>query len=409
MHDKHLIVEEPCEGKPSRTVLKTSGIGDSLAEFNNCLPAFKQVHPEYKELGSHALQATLKRVDFAFNRFFKGLAKYPKFKSGRLYRGWTYPCSSGWKTHTTGEHGFLELSNLGKIRMRGRARTWGRPTTCTILWKNHKWHASITVNCDPVRDTSTGAIGLDFGCKTAVAMSNGTKVENPRFLAKTSEEVKKASKRLRRKQTPNRKKKILASKRWKQAKKIVSKLSSKVANQRDDWQHKIAAQIVSSNSLVATEELSLKGMTRKAKKGSKRKRQKAGLNRSLLDVGISAFKQKVKYKVEEAGGVYIEVKTTKIKPTQRCPKCWKTEPKDLSQRVHECKHCGFTTDRDVAAAMVCVLQAQGFGTNLSNRGASSSTSKTRKHTGAMAQLGARKRQKLLITDSGGAETSPSTK
>ena len=34
MHDKQLIVEEPCEGKLSCTVLKTSGVGDNLAEFN---------------------------------------------------------------------------------------------------------------------------------------------------------------------------------------------------------------------------------------------------------------------------------------------------------------------------------------------------------------------------------------
>jgi hypothetical protein len=34
MRDKHQIIEEPCEGKLSRTVLKTSGTGDSLAEFN---------------------------------------------------------------------------------------------------------------------------------------------------------------------------------------------------------------------------------------------------------------------------------------------------------------------------------------------------------------------------------------
>jgi hypothetical protein len=33
--DRHQIIEEPCEGKLSRTVLKTSGTGDSLAEFNN--------------------------------------------------------------------------------------------------------------------------------------------------------------------------------------------------------------------------------------------------------------------------------------------------------------------------------------------------------------------------------------
>lgn len=36
MHDKHQIIEEPCEVKVSRTVLKTSGVGDNLAEFNGC-------------------------------------------------------------------------------------------------------------------------------------------------------------------------------------------------------------------------------------------------------------------------------------------------------------------------------------------------------------------------------------
>jgi len=34
MRNKHQIIEEPCEVKVSCTVLKTSGTGDSLAEFN---------------------------------------------------------------------------------------------------------------------------------------------------------------------------------------------------------------------------------------------------------------------------------------------------------------------------------------------------------------------------------------
>lgn len=34
------------------------------------------------------MQATLKRVDYAFQRFFKGLGAYPKFKSIRHYSGW---------------------------------------------------------------------------------------------------------------------------------------------------------------------------------------------------------------------------------------------------------------------------------------------------------------------------------
>ncbi len=60
-------------------------------EQQNCLPAFKEVWPEYKVLGAHALQATLKRVDIAYQRFFKGLGVHPKFKSIRHYSGWTYP------------------------------------------------------------------------------------------------------------------------------------------------------------------------------------------------------------------------------------------------------------------------------------------------------------------------------
>ena len=67
----------------------------------NCLPEFKEYWEEYKELGSHALQDTVKRVDFAFKRFFKLKSGYPKFKSSRYYKGWTYPCASGWKAHLT--------------------------------------------------------------------------------------------------------------------------------------------------------------------------------------------------------------------------------------------------------------------------------------------------------------------
>nr|WP_307731499.1 transposase [Microseira wollei] len=242
----------------------------SYLEQQNSLAAFKQVWPEYKELGSHTLQATLKRVDLAYQSFFKGLRGKPKFKSIR-HSGWSYPDTQSWKVHT-GNNGYLELTDLKlSIQMRGKARIWGTPTTCTIVDRNGIWYASITVECVPIREAGVGAVGLDFGTYHAVAMSDGTLIENPRFFAKSQEKVKEASKGKRRKRAPNFRKKVKASKRWKKATKRVSKLQRKVTNQRQDWTHKVAAEIVSGNSLVATEELNLKGMTRKAKKGSKRK------------------------------------------------------------------------------------------------------------------------------------------
>jgi putative transposase len=366
---------------------RRNGRSISYYDQQNLLPEFKQEWGEYIELGSHALQATVKRVDFAYQRFFKGLGGYPKFKSSRHYQGWTYPCKAGWKTHTTGKNGYLELSNLGQIQMRGQARTWGTPTTCTLMLKNGLWYVSITVVCEPVRATGIGSIGADFGCLTAVALSDGTKIENPRFLAVQHKKIKRVSKSLRRKRKPEkrcalvgspdvksatRQNKAKASRRWRKVKNKVRKLHQKVARQRQNWCHQVAVQIVSSNSMVATEKLTLKNMTRKAKKGSKRKRQKTGLNRSILDVGMGMLRSAIEYKLAEANGIFIEIPTQKVKPSQTCPNCGHQQKKDLSEREHLCSKCGYQADRDVAAAQVMLSWA--LGTSVLSRGESGSTS-----------------------------------
>lgn len=339
-------------------------------EQQNCLPDFKEVWYEYKQLGSHALQATLKRVDMAYQRFFNGLGGYPHFKSIRHYSGWTYPCIAGWKAITDGKNGCLELSNLGRIQIRGKARQWGKPTTCTIVDRHGVWYASFTVQCLPIRETGTGAIGLDFGCLTAVAMSDGTRLSNPRFLATAKAKITKASRAKRRKVKPDFKKKIKASKRWRKANKKVAKLQRQVANQRQNWVHQTATQIVCSNSMVATEKLNIKGMTRKPKPGSKRKRQKTGRNRSMLDVGMGTLRAAIEYKLAEAGGIFVEVPTVKVKPSQTCPNCGNQKKKEISERVHNCP-CGLTIDRDVAAAQAMLNWATGLGTSLGKRGSDS--------------------------------------
>ena len=328
----------------------------------NCLPEFKECWSEYKELGSHALQDTVKRVDFAFKRFFKLKSGYPKFKSSRHYKGWTYPCISGWKACTNGKNGYLKISNLGNLKMRGQARDWGKPKTCTIMFKQGKWYASITVDCVPSRyQTDTGAIGLDFGTHHAIADSNGNVIENPRFVKAAQTKINKIAKTSRRKRPPNRG--VKPSRRWRKASQAVAKIQSKVARQRQDWQHKLSTQIVSCNSLVATEKLNLKGMTRKSK--GKRKRQKSGLNKSLLDVGIGNLKDLIKYKVTEAGGFYIEIPTVKVKPSQTCPNCGYQKKKTLTQRVHHCEKCDYQCDRDVAAAMVMLNYVRQCGLGVS--------------------------------------------
>ncbi len=389
MHDKHHITEERNDAKVSRSVLESSGSRERVTDFN-----------------------------------FQGLGKYPRFKSIRHYSGWTYPDGrQGFKVHTTGVNGYLKLVDLDiEIQMRGKARTWGRPTTCTIVYRNGKWYASITVAVPNVqRELGTGAIGIHIGCKSALAITDGENhwlVEAPKFLRKAEAQIKKASKSKRRKRAPNRKSKVKASRRWERASKRVGKITRKVAQERQNWAHQVATQIAACNSLVATEKLEVKNMTRKAKT-LKRKRQKAGLNKSILDVGFGMLKSAIKYKVEEGGGQFVEVPTKKVKPSQTCPKCGHQHPKTLDERIHYCTECRYQQDRDIASAEVCLYWVlgtlPGLGTNLvdADRTRSTASPKERKNCGGYRQLVEKKRQKLertVVDDGDGlAETRRSTK
>jgi putative transposase len=166
--------------------------------------------------------------------------------------------------------------------------------------------------------------------------------------------------------------------------------------------HKTTSNIVSSNSLVAGEQLNVKSMTAKPKKG-KRKAQKAGLNRSILEVGFGIIGQMLQYKLAEASGFYLESPARILKPTQRCAKCWELTPKTLADRVHVCSNpnCQHTEDRDVNAAQVNLTWAKGAGTVLSGAESPSSTK-----CGSMRQLGAKKRQKRQSVIEGVGNSDP---
>jgi putative transposase len=387
-------------------------------EQQNCLPEFKKFWTDFAELNSLTLQSTVKRVDLAYAAFFQGLRKLPKFKSIRKYSGWTYPSlpeKSGWKVDSDGKHGKLTLKDLGiSLKIRGQAKDWGKPSTLAIVYKpgKNQWYASITVEIPDSKSKFGSDSGLDYkslicydlGTETALTTFDGSQfdeISNPRFTQALEPKIKKASKELRRKRAPNRKKGIKASKRWKKANRRVSQLQRKAGNQRKDWQHKVTSEMASRYDIDVTEKLEVKKMTQKAKKGSKRKKQKAGLNKSILSVGFGNLNKLLTYKIERKGGLMLMIDTKQVKPSQRCPNCGviHKEWAELSNRYHICDDCGFEIERDKGSVMVmynvATNQQKGLGTSLSNLGCSSSISspRKRKYTGGMKQLGQLRRQK----------------
>jgi putative transposase len=347
--------------------------------------------------------------DLAYNSFLKGLRGLPKFKSIRDYSGWTYSSKSGWKANTNGKHGSVTLNDLDiTLKMRGQSQEWETPTTLTIVYKPSKrqWFASFTCNVT-VEEPKFGSlsdlkyksiVAFDLGTAYAITCFDGQEFQclsNPRFTQVAEKKVKQESKKLRRKRAPNQKKGIKASNRWKKARNRVSKLQRKIANQRRDWQHKVTSELASRYDIGVTEKLNTKAMTKKAKKASKLKKQKKGLNKSILGVGFGTLNSQIAYKIEAKGGLLLQLNTRKIKPSQRCPNCGTVHKDwaDLSNRYHICNNCNFEIERDKGSVLVmynvATNQQQGCGTHLLDSGCLSSTSLTNKckHTGSMKQLG----------------------
>jgi putative transposase len=336
----------------------------SLGYVQQCkdLPEVRQA--DVTPLPAQAAQHTLKRVDRAFQAFFRRLkagAKpgYPRFKSRKRFKGWSYPThGDGWRLlpREGMQHGRLRLAGIGHVRIRGDARTAGEPKTCDIVYRHGRWYASVVLACQPVRARGVDTIAFDWGVETFATIasldSEPTQVNNPRFL-RQSEARLKAAYRAR-----DTKEKF--SHGWRLANKRVAQLHSKIARQRLDFHHQHAAQLVDGAAAILTEKLQPANMTRrpKPKKDATTGQPvpngaaaKAGLNKAILDSAPAQFLGILRYKAAEAGVVYVEAPTRTLKPSQRCHACWSVAPKPLSQRWHTCA-CGASCGRDTNSALV---------------------------------------------------------
>jgi putative transposase len=336
----------------------------SLAEQYRNLTELRSEFPEYTGLNAQSAQVTLKRLDLAFQAFFRRVkaaetAGFPRFKSFERFSGWGYKTHGDGFRFTPGDgfnHGKLRLSGVGIIPVRGRARTPGEVATCEIQRKGARWYASFTIKCEPRRERGSQAVGLDWGVETFATLANEDEsfcaVENPRFVREAKVKLQAAQQDLaRRRKGSNNRKKVV---------RVVAAIHRKIASKRRDFLHKTSSRLVASTDLIATESLTVSNMTRSAKgtvqKPGRSVAQKAGLNREILSTAPSAFLAMLRYKAAEAGTALVEISSRKVKPSQTCSACGRQRKKLLVERRHTCE-CGCNLSRDENAARVNLLWA----------------------------------------------------
>ena len=275
---------------------KRCGISLSYVRQAKELTRLRSQDTTYAALNAQSCQVTLRRLDKAFKAFFGRVKQgtcggFPRFKSFRRFTGWGYAThGDGFRVFSEGHHGTLRLSGIGTLRMRGKARQWGKVKTCEILHRRGRWYASITVTCSPERESGKRALGMDWGVCTFATLTDEKgeveEIENPRFLRSELSKVRRAQRALSRKRS--------GSKNWRKQLDRVGSLRGKIARRREDFLHKESAKLIKKSALIATEELSVKTMT--ASGGARKK----SLNREILSCAPSMFLSMIRYKAQRS-------------------------------------------------------------------------------------------------------------
>ena len=214
----------------------------------------KKEFPWLKAVNSQSLQMAARNADRAFVNFFEKRAKRPRFKSKHSGRQ-SFQCPQHCKVQFAeiGTKGHIVLPKIGPVKAVLHRRFTGKVKTVTVVREpTGKYYANVLVDTaqpDVAPDTVDfeRTAGIDAGVKTAftvVSQSSTVKIDNPAFLKKHSEQLKKQQKRLARcKRTvafkENEKgekiKEVTVSKRYEKVRKELARTHEKIRHCRKNW------------------------------------------------------------------------------------------------------------------------------------------------------------------------------
>ncbi len=306
----------------------------NYVEQSGSLKTTRQQNPYLGRANFSSCQRTLKRLDRAFQAFFRRVKAgetpgYPRFRGRGRFDSVEFTSGDG--ARLTGE-GKAYFQSVGAVKIKMHRPLEGAVKTITFRHQADGWFVIFV--CDLAGEASAPsiapAVGIDLGLKAFFATSDGDTVEPPKFYRKAQAKLRRAQR------AAARKKKGGANRR--KAVRRLAKHHQHIADQRKDFHHKTALDLVRRYGFIAHEALNVRGIAR------------SRLAKSTHDAGWTQFLGILGHKAESAG-----VRVVAVNPrltTQTCSGCGglPAVPLTLSVRRYECAHCDLSLDRDVNAA-----------------------------------------------------------
>lgn len=314
-----------------RDAWKTCRKSISYFNQNAQLPEIKKIRVDLNHVHSNVLQDVLRRIDKAFNSYFRRVkagdkSGFPRFRSNSRYTSFSY-VQSGFALKS----GKLYLSKIGMVKIKLHRPIEGKMKTCTVTKSSTgKWYACIVMDCEsqPLPE-SNEPVGVDVGIKTFAHLSTGEAIGNPKFLHEETKELARTHRKFSaatnttKKGSPEREKR----------RKAVARVQERIANKRRNFAHQESRKLVNRFSIIVFEKLDIVKMLKNH-----------DFAKNIMDAAWGQFITFTRYKAEDAGRRCIQVNPYNTTKTTAC--CGVVVSLKITDRIIICPKCGSKTDRD---------------------------------------------------------------
>ena len=333
----------------------------SYYEQAHKLSELKEQRPWFKGVYSQSLQYTLRTLDEAFKSFYRHvkahgthgtktgrLQGYPRFKKKGQWNTLTYPQYRGYPCST------IEVPKLGTIKMQMHRDVPSdtKVRTLQITYEGGKYFACFTCEIpshNTVLKQDLSSIGIDLGCKNYMYTSSGIYTPAPKRYKRKYKLLKQLQRRF-----------VKCKKyttKWYKLLRAIQRTYYKLRCFMTNFRHKLTNQVLALSNLIFLEDLNIKNMVRRPDKiklpdgtyATNNAKYLAMLHQSISWMGWYDFRTILEYKAKALNKIVIVVPAEYT--SQECSKCGTLVRKSLAQRVHKCKHCNLSIDRDLNAAL----------------------------------------------------------
>ena len=305
-------------------------------------------------VSNNVTKQAIKDACHAYKRFFKGLGKFPRFKS----RKHTIPSfyQDNVKIKFTDTHvkveGFTDSKKKNKqklnlIKLAEYGRIPAKNTKYTnprIKYDGIDWWITVGIECEVSASVPNNhGVGIDLGIKDLAVCSDGKNYQNINKTQKVKK-IEKKKRRLQRsisrKYEKNKKGECYCKTGGiRKSEKKLLKLNHRLTNIRQNYLHQTTSEIIKREpSFICMEDLNVSGMMKNRH-----------LSKAVQQQCFGEFRRQIEYK---AKWNHIPIMIAdRFFPSSKLCSCCGNIKKDLklSDRIYKCK-CGNMIDRDYQAA-----------------------------------------------------------